>query len=190
MPRVNRLTRAAEHPDAVVGCIMTLQEKIKLLGRAIVGCRCPDYQAELQELRDNLSIMRSQYQDQRNILRRLQIRGQETLAHYQSRVRTLLQANSNQLLNRVKQEEAIRQELKSLRNHIWHLSIVLVENDLDVPAMPLVPWVVETSSSPFTWVLNETWVAKYPDGDPGPNPSNTEYRPVSVDSPSESSKTS
>lgn len=79
MPRVNRLTCATEHPDAIVGCIMTLQEKLKFLGRAILRCKCSKYQEELIELKNQLSQLRSQYQKQRNQLRRLQVHGQESL---------------------------------------------------------------------------------------------------------------
>ena len=84
MPRVNRLARAAEYPDVVVGCIMTLQEKIKLLGHSLVRCECLKYQEELIELRNQLSQLRSNYQEQRNQLRHIQIHGQESLSRYRS----------------------------------------------------------------------------------------------------------
>ena len=57
MPRVNRLARAEEHPNPIVGCIMIIQEKIKFLGQTFLQCQCPEYEAQLVQLCDNLFIL-------------------------------------------------------------------------------------------------------------------------------------
>ena len=82
MPRVNRLARAVEHPNPVVGCIMVVQEKIRFLGRALLHCHCPEYEVEIAQLRADLSELREQFQAQRTFLHHLQVHGQETLTHY------------------------------------------------------------------------------------------------------------
>src|SRR3954451_22305742 len=69
MPRVNRLERAIEHPNPVVGCIMVVQEKIRFLGRSLLRCRCTEYEDDMASLRTELSLFRELYQTQRNSLR-------------------------------------------------------------------------------------------------------------------------
>lgn len=175
MPRVNRLARAIEHPDAVVGCIMTLQEKIKFLGHAIIRCECPKYQEELVELRNQLSHLRSQYQEQRNQLRHLQVHGQESLGRYRSRITSLLEVNANRMVARFRQEDALRSEVLALREHVGELQSALFRRRHPIPSCRPFPWQVDVTSRPFVWNPNPSWVESYPHKDPGLNPSNTEY---------------
>jgi len=177
MPRVNRLARAVEHPDAIVGCIMTLQEKIKFLGRAIIRCECPKYQEELVELKNQLSQLRNQYQEQRNQLRRLQIHGQESLSRYRSRITSLLEVNASRMSARVRQEDALRLEILALREHVGALQTALFQRRLPIPNSRPFPWQVDVTSRPFVWDLNPAWTESYPHKDPGSNPGNTEYFP-------------
>jgi hypothetical protein len=58
MPRVNCLARAVKHPNPIVGCIMVIQEKIRFLGRSFLRCRCSEYEAQLVQLRADLSELR------------------------------------------------------------------------------------------------------------------------------------
>ena len=44
MPRTNRVERAINNPNPIMGYMMLLQEKIKFLGRTLVDCRCPDHE--------------------------------------------------------------------------------------------------------------------------------------------------
>ena len=60
MPRENRISRAVRHPNSIVGYIMVLQEKIKFLGRSLVGCRCPEHELELSFLREELSSVQEE----------------------------------------------------------------------------------------------------------------------------------
>lgn len=177
MPRVNRLARAAEHPDAIVGCIMTLQEKIKFLGRAIIRCECPRYQEELVELKNQLSQLRSQYQEQRNQLRQLQVRGQESIGRYRSRITSLLDVNASRMSARIRQEDALRLEISALREHIGNLQVALFRHRHPIPGSRPYPWRVDVNSRPFVWNPNPAWSERYPHKDPGPNPSNTDYFP-------------
>lgn len=170
MPRVNRLARAEEHPNPIVGCIMILQEKIKFLGRTFLRCQCPEYEAQLVQLREDLSTLREQYQTQRMQLRRLQLRGQESLQSYRARINSLLQVNATRVTLRIRQEEALRKEIMSLRWTVWTLGSELRSNGVYVESRPMSAWVVDPTSTPFTWRLDERWVAKYPNEDPGPDP--------------------
>src|SRR5581483_3289053 len=104
---------------------MTLQEKIKFFGRTIIGCQCPKYQEELVELRNQLSHLRSHYQEQRNQLRHLQIHGQESIGRYRSRINSLLEVNASRMSARIHQEDALCLEILALREHVGELQSAL-----------------------------------------------------------------
>ena len=46
----------------IVGYIMLLQENIKFLDHALVGCHCPDHKRELGALREELSNLQEEFQ--------------------------------------------------------------------------------------------------------------------------------
>ena len=184
MPRINRLARAREHPDPLVGCIMTVQEKIKLLGRAMVGCQCPELEGQLDELREQLSRLREFYQEQRAQLRRLQFHGQESLDRYRARIASLLQTNSSRMTARVYQEDTIRREISALRTTVDILMNTSTRRRA-IPSCYHVPWQVDISSRPMSWTLNETWVSRHPNENPGRNPNDVNIR-VNVSSSSNS----
>ena len=99
MPRRggNRCQRALEHPNPIIGCIMMVQEKIRFLGRSLVRCQCPEFEAEMAQLREELAELQRTFQAQRESLRRLQVRDQETITQYRQWINTLLQANARQI---------------------------------------------------------------------------------------------
>ena len=65
MSRVNRLARAEEYPNPIVGYIMIIQEKIKFLDQTFLWCQYPEYEAQLVKLHENLFTLREQYQTQK-----------------------------------------------------------------------------------------------------------------------------
>ena len=97
MSHTHRCARAIRHPNPVVGCIMLVQEKIRFLGRALIHCHCPEYEAELAQLRQELTELQETYQVQQNFLRRLQVHSQETIAQYHQWINTLLHTNTRQV---------------------------------------------------------------------------------------------
>ena len=111
MPRVNRLARAEEHPNPIVGCIMIIQKKIKFLDRTFLRCQCLEYEAQLVQLREDLFTLREQYQTQRMQLRRLQLRGQESLQSYRARINSLFQVNATHVTLCIHQEEVLNKEI-------------------------------------------------------------------------------
>ncbi len=170
MPRVNRLARAEEHPDTTVGYIMTIQEKIKFLGRALVGCQCPEYQEQLVHLRKELSKLQETYREQRSQLRRLQHHHQESLDNYRARITSLLQANAKKLTLPRLQENTICQEIEALRISVQTL-INTLKRYKHMPPYPCqVPWTLDLKSRPLTWTLNKAWTSRNPNKNPGPDP--------------------
>ena len=154
MPRVNRLARAVEHPNPVVGCIMVVQEKIRFLGRALLHCRCPEYEIEMAQLRTDLSELREQFQAQRTSLRRLQVHGQETLARYRQRITTLLRANARQVSLRRNQLLAVSLEIRALKETIRSMRGELIRSDGNIPSPYISPWELFLTRIPATWVVS------------------------------------
>ena len=74
MPRVNRVARAANHPNPLIGCIMLVQEKIRFLGRTLLHCQCLEYEAELLQLRQELFSLQEEVQARQVELRHVQVR--------------------------------------------------------------------------------------------------------------------
>lgn len=58
MPRVNRVTRALNNSNPLVSCIMMLQEAENFLRRRLLRCRCPELEAELTLLQEELQVLR------------------------------------------------------------------------------------------------------------------------------------
>ena len=170
MPRVNRLSRAVEHPNPIVGCIMVIQEKLKFFGRALVRCQCPEYERQVAQLREELSVVREQFQAQRMELRFLRVHGQETLERFRSRITTLLQVNTQRLTLQRHQERAIRWEIQTLRQTVHLLVASCICNDVDVPTFPVPPWRVDLASHPFSWEIPAEWDGPEPDFDPNSSP--------------------
>lgn len=179
MPRVNRLARAVEHPNPVVGCIMVIQEKIRFLGRALVHCRCPEYETEMAQLRADLSELREQFQAQRLSLRRLQVHGQETLARYRQRITTLLRANARQMSLRRNQLLAVSSEIGALRETIQSLRCEVVRCNGNIPSPNFSPWELSLTHIPVTWVVSPLWQDHHPGEVPDFNPNMASEEDVS-----------
>jgi hypothetical protein len=172
MPRVNRLARAVEHPNPIVGCIMVIQEKIQFLDCSFLRCRCPEYEAQLVQLRADLSELRELYQAQRTTLRRLQVHGQETLASFRRRITSLLQANSMRLALHSQQERAFQEEIWALRSTVLRLKAALRLSNIGPPPPHTAPWRALTHTRPARWSLSTDWVSQYPGLTPEYNPNN------------------
>jgi hypothetical protein len=189
MPRVNRLERAIEHPNPVVGCIMVVQEKIRFLGRSLLRCRCTEYEEDMASLRTELSLLRELYQTQRNSLRRLQHHGQEALAQYRRRISSLLQVNSQRLVLERPQRLAAFYEIMALRRHVRELHTQLVREDI----VPNPPSSIATSewemtlATPPSWSVSSAWQANHPGQKPEYNPNPPSSR-VMYPPPREESK--
>ena len=73
---------------------MLVQEKIRFLGRALLRCRCVEFEAELLQLQEELSVLQVEAQARQVELRRVQVQSQASLANYWQRINTLLAANA------------------------------------------------------------------------------------------------
>ena len=62
MPRTNRIACATAHPNPLISCIMLVQEKIWFLGRALLHCWCVEFETELLQLQEELSILQVEAQ--------------------------------------------------------------------------------------------------------------------------------
>jgi hypothetical protein len=172
MPRVHRLACAEEHPNSIVGCIMLVQEKMKFLGRSLLRCHCSSYEAELVSLREELSLLREQFQAQRNSLRRLHLRGQEAMAQYRGRINSLLQVNSRRLVLERRQMMAVQYEVWSLHDLVAKLRSQLQEANITPhPPAPatVVAWHLQPTT-PASWVVSKEWQALHPGEEPSADP--------------------
>ena len=148
MPRTNRVERAINNPNPVVGYMMLLQEKIKFLGRALVGCRCPDHERELGALHEELSNLQEEFQLHQHRFCRLQVSSQETFSNYRARIRSLLLANSSRLALHLCQSKAYKDEILSLRRKVRSLTNKLVSRRIRPPLPHPIPWVTNFDTFP------------------------------------------
>jgi hypothetical protein len=170
MPRTNRIERASQHPNPVIGYIMLLQEKIKILGRSLVGCQCSLHETELASLRVELSSLQEQFRLSQTQYSKLKLSSQEGLANYRSRINTLLSVNSSRLSLHLCQEKAYKAEILALRQHVRSLVGKLKASHLRPSLSYLYPWKANFTTSPVSWSLDPIWKAGHPNEDPGPNP--------------------
>jgi hypothetical protein len=177
MPRINRVARAANHSNPLVGCIMLLQEKIKFLGRSIVGCRCPEHEVKITSLQDQDFLLRDELSTIRAELTFLEKKYKEVSEHntrlrayirtsgskYRERISTLLEANSSRLRIQTCQHKAYRTEIISLRSHVSELQNILKEHEIPLPSPPPpVPWILNTDVQSPSWNANPEWSKLYP----------------------------
>jgi len=185
MPRTNRVARAINHENPLVGCIMLLQEKIKFLGRSLVGCKCPEHQAQIQSLQDQDFLLQDQLSKLRAELTFLENKYKEVSAHntrlrtfvrtsgarYRERIASLLDINSTQLRQYTCQNKAFRAEIISLRSHVDKLQDILKEHDIPIPAPPPpIPWVLNVDVRSPSWIVNPAWSSLHPNEIPQDNP--------------------
>lgn len=178
MPRNHRCERAINHPNPVVGCIMLVQEKIRFLGRALIRCRCPEYEAELAQLREELTELQQTFQSQQDSLRRLQIRSQETIEQYRQRINTLLRANARQITFRRHQLGAVRLEILALKQTIRSMRREIIRLDGNIPEPFYSEWELAWRS-PATWVVSSLWQERHPGQVPTTNPNIVQDEPIS-----------
>ena len=62
MPRTHCCNCAINYPNPVVSCIMLVQKKIQFLGCTLIYCWCPEYEAELAQLRKELTELQQTFQ--------------------------------------------------------------------------------------------------------------------------------
>ena len=178
MPRNNRCECAIHHPNPVVGCIMLVQEKIRFLGRAIIHCRCPEYEADLVRLREELVELQQTYQSQQDSLRRLQVRSQETIEQYRRRINTLLRANARQITFRRHQLGAVRLEILALKQTIRSMRREIIRLDGNIPEPFYSEWELAWGS-PATWTVSSLWQTHHPGQVPETNPNIIQDEPIS-----------
>jgi hypothetical protein len=174
MPRVNRVARAVNHSNPLVGCIMLLQEKIKFLDRSAVGCHCPEHEAEFSSLRSELASLQEKHKSLNFRLSKLSTFTKTSLAQYKARVKTLLLDNSSRLITNICQDKAYHGEIGFLRSQVEQLKEVLSENNIPLPLSPTpVPWHLDIESRPTFWNFNQEWQEANPGCFPDNNPNNT-----------------
>lgn len=187
MPRVNRITRAINHENPLVGYIMVLQEKIKILGRSFVGCKCPEHEAQITSLQDQDFLLRDKIQQLKAELLSLQNKYQEISSHntrlrtfmrtngakYRTKINSLLDANSTRLHQHTCQHKAYRAEIISLRSHVDKLQDILQEHEIPLPSPPPpVPWNLDVIAPSPTWTVNPEWSRLHFDDVPSNDPNN------------------
>ena len=59
MPRVHSLEAASRQSNPFIRVVKTIKAKIKILGRVLVGCHCPELEEELASLRYELSNLQN-----------------------------------------------------------------------------------------------------------------------------------
>jgi hypothetical protein len=177
MPRTNRVARAIAHENPLVGCIMLLQEKIKFLGRSLVGCKCPEHEAKIVSLQDQDFILRDELSTFRAELTFLEKKYKEVSEHntrlrayirtsgskYRERISSLLAANSSRLRVQTCQHKAYQAEIISLRSHVSKLQDILKEHEISLPLpSPPIPWVLNTDVQSPSWDANPEWAKLHP----------------------------
>jgi regulator of replication initiation timing len=195
MPRLNRLERARNHQNPLVGCIMALQERIKILGRSIVGCRCPEHEsnlsslqekvssvednlssvhAELSSLRDELSSLQEKYKSLSSHNKRLRTFIKNSGEQYRQRIKILSLDNSSKCIQEICQDKAYHGEIVFLRSHVNQLKEVLIEHDISVPSPPPpCPWKLDVNSRSPAWNINPSWSQLHPGVYPPDQPNNS-----------------
>jgi hypothetical protein len=177
MPRINRVARAANHSNPLVGCIMLLQEKIKFLSRSIVGCHCSEYETELSSLHLELASLQKKYKSLNFRFSKLSTFTKTSLAQYKARIKTLLLNNSSRLTLNVCQDKAYRAEIIFLRTQVEQLKDVLSEYKIPLPSAPtLAPWQVDVETHPTFWNANPEWRKRHPGYFPSDNPNDVQDR--------------
>jgi len=165
--------------------VITLQEKIKILGRALVGCHCPELEEELVQLQTELSSLQN-YSSQlaiqngdlkidtltlRSKLRNLKQAHLWSVGRYKQRINTLLAANSSQRSLRLAQTQAFKEEIRSLRFHIQDCQNHFTWYDIPpVPNEHTSPWLVDLNSPILSWNPNAQWPSS---DNHGSNPNNS-----------------
>jgi|KBSSwiStaDraftv2_1062776.scaffolds.fasta_scaffold255607_1 hypothetical protein len=82
MPRTNRLTRAYQHSNIIVGGIMILQETAQFFRRRLLNCCCSELEAELSSVQEELNILQALYTD-------YQVTNEQRIEQLQREVRNL-----------------------------------------------------------------------------------------------------
>lgn len=170
MPRENRIVRALNHPNAITGCIMLVQEKMRFLRRAIAQWTCPEYEVEMLQLQTELSSLQEAYQTQRLAFQNFQQRSQVAFSNYRQRINTLLHANARHVTLRARQTLAFRAEIAALRNTVQFLHRHIDFHGIHLSEYPEnteCPWEFIHNSH---WNLSIDWVRRHPEQEPEYNP--------------------
>jgi hypothetical protein len=170
MPRENRINRALNHPNPITGCIMLVQEQMRFLRRALVNWTCPEYEAEMLQLRSELSSLQEAFQAQQTAFQSSQRRSQAAFVNYRQRINTLLRANARHVSLRARQTLAFRAEIMALRNTVRFLHSHIDFQGIHLPEYPEnteFPWEFVHNSR---WSLSSDWIRRHPGQNPEYNP--------------------
>jgi hypothetical protein len=179
MPRHgrNRFTLALNHPNPIVGCIMALQENIKIISRSIIGCQCPQHESTISSLQEKITFVENELSSLRNELSTLENKFKSLSSHnnrlrtfikdsgdqYRQRIQTLCNNNSSRFILHTCQDNAYRAEIISLRSEVNQLQGVLSEHEISLPVNTSSPaWILNVNSRPHTWILNPKWAELNP----------------------------
>jgi len=166
MPRNNRQNRALNHKNPLVGCIMTIQKKIKWLSHSVIGCKCVTHESEISSLHEKvggvenkLSSVCEELTLLRNELSALEEKYKSLSKHnkllctfifksgdqYRERIKILNLDYFSEIIQGICRDKAYREEIISLRSEVSQLKEILSEHNIPQPS---------SSSSPCTWVLD------------------------------------
>jgi hypothetical protein len=182
MPRVHPLEAASRHSNPFVRVVRTIQAKIKILNRALVGCHCPELEEELVSLRCELSslqnhtaVLENRYGEVRitslelsSRLRTLEQQHVRSVGRYRDRINSLLIASSSRTSLHLAQTQAFKGEIRALRQHIKDCHDRFTQHRLRpfLNTRPY-PWRVDLEAPSLSWTLNPRWPSNQ---SPGPNP--------------------
>ena len=182
MPRVHPLEAASRQSNPFIHVVKTIKAKIKILGRALVGCHCSELEEELASLRCELSnlqnhaaVLENRYGEVRiaslelsSRLRTLEQRHVRSVGRYRDQINSLLAASSSRTSLHLAQIQAFKGEIRGLRQHIKDCHDRFTQHRL----RPFLntqsyPWRVNLEAPSLSWTLNPRW----PSGQsPDPNP--------------------
>jgi len=126
MPRKNRQEVALNHPNPVVGCIMALQERIKILGRSIVGCECPKHESMVSSLQEKVTGVESELsslQEKASCAENELSSAKQELSTLRAELSSLQEKYNSMTANNTRLREHIKQNDAQYRDRIRALNL-------------------------------------------------------------------